>query len=205
MSILRPRLGLLIATLTILCAYTAAESSERRASIKWIQIKPSKRIQIKILGLNKKQNTTLKSGFSTFSQLSIYKSFEEVSEEGESIAETSCTVKYDMWEEHYEVTLLADTPKTMLAKNLDNYLSHCLSVELYSGEFMNKFNKKGGTLVATLQVEQISSTQAQKVKAWLINQQSSVMRGLFSHMLGDMTLSQTSQIALQIPPPPANP
>ena len=184
---------------------SVAQGSERRASIKWINVKPPQRIQIKILGLDDKQTTTLKSGFSTFSQLSIYRSKDAMSEDQQALAQTACTVKYDMWEEHYEVTLLTDTPKTMTAKSLDHYLTHCLSVEIYGGEFLKQLKSGDKTLVASLQVEQISSTQAQKVKAWLINQQSSVMRGLFSHMLGDMTLSQTSQISLQIPNPPANP
>ncbi|MFK7827643.1 MAG: hypothetical protein AB8G05_26090 [Oligoflexales bacterium] len=176
-----------------------------RASIKWEKSEHSSSILIRILGLNNKQTTTLDSGFSTFSQLRIFNSHVVLSPDAQSLAQTACTVKYDMWEEHYEVTLLTEPPKAMIAKTLDTYLTHCLSAKINSDELVDELRKNGGTLLATLQVEQISSTQAQKVKAWLINQQSSVMRGLFSHMLGEMTLTQTSKISLQVPPPPTNP
>ena len=188
-----------------LSATGLAREQEGRADLKWIDHKHGGSILIKILGLNKKQTTTLKSGFSTFSQLSIFNSQDTLDSELSSLAQTACTVKYDMWEEHYEVTLLSEAPKTLITNTLDKYISHCLSVEIKDSNIVEKLKKNGGVLFATLQVEQISSTQAQKVKAWLINQQSSVMRGLFSHMLGDMTLSETSKISVKVPSPKANP
>lgn len=182
-----------------------ASDSKSRASINWLKEKGSRSIRIKILGLDEKQTTTLKSGFSTFSQIRIHDSAESSDEESEYLAQSACTVRYDMWEEHYEVTILSESPKTLTAKHLDSYISHCLSVDLYDNDLLDRLSKDGGTLIVSLQVEQISNKQAKKVKTWLINQQSSVMRGLFSHMLGDMTLSQTSQISLKIPPSKANP
>jgi hypothetical protein len=44
--------------------------------------------------------------------------------------------------------------------------------------------------------------EASKIKDWLVKQQSGLMQGLYSHMLGDLQLGGRSEVTLDIPPRP---
>ena len=55
---------------------------------------------------------------------------------------------------------------------------------------------------AVLIVKQTSFDEAQKIKDWLVQQQSGVMQSLFSHMLGELSLNQTLAVRISIPAMP---
>ena len=56
---------------------------------------------------------------------------------------------------------------------------------------------------ATLVVKQTSPEEANDIKDWLVKQQSGVMQGLFSHMVGELMLNQTVVVAVEIAPKPS--
>ena len=180
----------------------ARTDSLPESQVRWVSEGSQKKIVIQVgSGLTQKQLATLNSGFSTFSRLTIARPQDFKNQKVIQFAAiTACTVKFDMWEERYEMALIKDPPESLMSKNLHMYLDRCLQAEVSSPEILNQLNKSGGKLVVLLEVEQISSSQALKIKEWLIGQQSTVMRGLFTHMLGEMTLSATSRLTLNIPP-----
>ena len=145
--------------------------------------------------LTKKQLDTINSGFSTFSHLKVYFS----ADPDNHIIRKACTVKLDMWEERYVITVLAQKPLFYTVKDLDTFRKLCLNVEIADTQLLNTLRSKDAELKAELILEQISPTQAKSIKDWLIKQQSVMMQRLFSHMLGELQLSETSIISLAVP------
>ena len=193
-----------------LLAVEATENKNSAASllspqthqVKWVINKNSTKAILVHLGngLSKKQLATLQSGFTTFSRLSIFAKGADLTNSENIIAASSCAVKYDLWEEVYEISVLDQNTDTHKSQSFNFYLAEYLSTSIVNRHFLGLLQENGGGLIATLQVEQISSAQALKIKSWLVKQQSTVIKGLFTHMLGDLTLSGTSKFELSVPP-----
>lgn len=154
--------------------------------------------------LTQKQRSMINGGFTTVSQLSL----RLPSLSGGDTATTTpfysvrCTVKFDAWEETYDVARLDDQPRTALVKELGAYGDLCLKAEIDEGGVLGRLIESGGTVYAYLAVKQTSAQEASRIKDWLIQQQSGVMQSLFSHMLGELTLSQTLVVRISVPPKP---
>lgn len=182
---------------------------------------PRLRLRLTTL-LSPKQMTILQGGFTTLSQLVIQwpqggggkGDFDlgEATSQSEQIPilkERRCSVKFDAWEESFEVIRFGETqhqgdkpsdPVALLAKTIEEYGDQCLSSELDLSQIAPFFSKFGGQLLVTLIVKQTSLDETAKIKDWLIQQQSGVIQGLFSHMLGDLTLHQVVRTVLDVPP-----
>ena len=158
--------------------------------------------------LSTQQKELINSGFSTFSQLTIYEDNPGLAKalarrEGGGIKplwSISCSVKFDTWEERYEVVRLEKDVRPEQAKDFSVYSDLCLGLQVKSGDDWQRFQKTGGKLRAFLVLDQIAADQAAQIKDWLVKQQSGIIQGLFSHMLGDFKLSEKLDITLHVPP-----
>jgi hypothetical protein len=110
----------------------------------------------------------------------------------------------DAWDEIYELARLDERPQTAVVRDFKKYVDLCLTAEVVSQSALAKLAPGDGSLHAKVQIEQISVDQAKKIKEWLIQQQSGVMQGLFSHMLQEITLSESIEIDIPVGPKPAN-
>lgn len=155
--------------------------------------------------LTGKQKSMIEGGFTTVSQLTLLLPSEKDRDKlGDRPAFYSvrCTVKFDAWEETYDVARLDDQPRTALVKKLGEYGDLCLKADFRDAAVLERLMEKGGTVLAHLVVKQTSTEEASRIKEWLIQQQSGVMQSLFSHMLGELTLSQTLLVRVSVPPKP---
>jgi hypothetical protein len=159
-----------------------------------------------------KQRSIIGGGFTTVSVLSVRlpkPGQEEDDDEGTPFYTVRCSVKFDAWEETYDVARLDEqAPRTALVKGFGDYGELCLKAELtphdqFTKDLLARLEREGGTLFASLVVKQTSVEEAAKIKEWLIQQQSGVMQGLFSHMLGELTLNQTVTVRVSVPPKPS--
>jgi hypothetical protein len=198
---------------------------------------PRLKIQLTKL-LTPKQVNLLEGGFTTVSQLliSIPKKTREPSaslealqtsptpEEDEDpedldnaevsgisvpIRQVSCSVKFDAWQESFEVIKIMDHPEKtssepVIVKDLDAFGELCLTADLEFEKTNKSLVQQGGVFLATMIVKQTSREETAKIKGWLIKQQSGVIQGLFSHMLGELTLQQKVHTELVIPPAPSS-
>lgn len=197
-----------------------------RSPIQWLTV-PSHmavqpRLKIQLSGLlTPKQISILQGGFTTVSQLVIHlprnlgedpELLEEDDDGSAMIAplrQVTCSAKFDAWQESYEVLKLLDvsekTPsKPVTINSIESYGDLCLTSELEIENSLKPLASQGGVLLATMIVKQTSLEETAKIKDWLIQQQSGVIQGLFSHMLGELTLQQTVRTTLVIPPLPAS-
>jgi hypothetical protein len=155
--------------------------------------------------LTEKQKNMITGGFTTVSQLSVrLPGLNEGSSPDAEVFNARCSVKFDAWEETYEIVKVElDGSKPDLTKNFGDYAAACLTGDITDREIVRKFTTHGGLLLAQLTVKQTSAEEATRIKEWLIQQQSGVMQSLFSHMLGDIALHQTHVVNIQVPPKPA--
>jgi hypothetical protein len=156
--------------------------------------------------LTQKQRSMIDGGFTTVSQLSLTP---PVAEEGDVDPEripvfyrVRCSVKFDAWEELYDVARLDEAPRTGLVKHYGDYGEMCLKAEVDDPDLLARLAPTGGSIRAELIVKQTSPDEASRIKDWLIQQQSGVMQSLFSHMLGELTLHQTAIVRISVPPKP---
>ncbi len=153
--------------------------------------------------LSTKQRNIIGGGFTTLSQMNIKILTEHTDlEDTLPIMTVSCSVKYDAWEEYYDVATISETPQTALLKNFEEYAEQCLKVVISDAVILKQLAPQGGTLVADLIVKQTSVTEAAQIKQQLIQNQSGIMQQLFAHMLGELVLSQTKSIRVSVPPHP---
>ncbi len=168
----------------------------------WSQQSPIDKIVVNLGSLlNKKQRALLDSGFATFSQLIISEAGP-----GDSALElfrVACTVKMDAWDEVYELARLDEAAQTATVKEFAKYVDLCLTAEIVQQKTLTSLASGKGSLHAKIQIEQISADQANKIKDWLVRQQSGVMQGLFSHMLQEITLSETIELDIPVGPKPS--
>jgi hypothetical protein len=171
--------------------------------------------------LTHKQRAMIDGGFTTVSQLAIrleqpdgtppsaasLGDADDWSKEAASglIYLVRCSVKFDAWEETYDVARLDAAPATGLIKDFAVYGDMCLKAEITAPATLERIGKSTTTLLARLAVKQTSLEEAAKIKDWLVQQQSGVMQSLFSHMLGELSLSQTLDVRVSVPTRPPEP
>ena len=158
--------------------------------------------------LTSKQKDMIGGGFTTVSVLTLKllpETFDPKRDDEDDLPlfyGVRCSVKFDAWEDTYDVARLDDRPKAALLKTFGAYGEMCLTAELDREGELDRLRVKGGTLIARLVVKQTSPEEADRIKEWLIQQQSGVMQSLFSHMLGELTLNQTLTVKISVPPEP---
>lgn len=160
-------------------------------------------------GLSDKQRVVIDGGFTTVSQLTLKLPINPDDEKRAAtlppLYDLRCSVKFDAWEETYDVARFEEQPKIALFTNFTQYGDFCLKAELNSEALIARIGPQGGIIIADLAVKQTSAEEASKIKEWLIQQQSGVMQSLFSHMLGELTLSQNTTVRVVVPPLPQKP
>jgi hypothetical protein len=170
--------------------------------------------------LTEKQKNIITGGFTTVSQLSVRLAPPKLEEgtipdedDGDDDAplpalyRIRCSVKFDAWEETYDVARLDESPRTGVVKEFGAYATMCLTASIRLADLevrtlAERLPRSGGTLLVYLAIKQTSPQEAARIKDWLIQQQSGVMQGLFSHMLGELTLSQLVKVRVTVPPKP---
>ncbi len=178
--------------LLLLCPLAILAKEQNYAVAQWQIDGNFERIMINVSkSLDKKQLSTLKSGFSTFSRLVVI--LEPKESEASELFQMACTVKFDFWEEKFELVRLESDPKAIIVDSFDEYSKSCLTAEITSTHAIELIMSGRAKIKTTLQIEQISIEKASKIKDWLISQQSGMMKGLFTHMLDDMTQSNTKR------------
>jgi hypothetical protein len=208
-------LGLLFST--PLVSLNSARSQEEVKSIpvalaEWQKTEQGEAIGIVLRDLlNKKQINMINGGFTTVSQIRIVSipyfdgiTIESLDREFEDEIEVDrvlCSVKFDAWEETYDVANIYPRGAAKVLKTFDEFAQSCLVSTISDEKILESLNR-GGILVAEIQVKQTSYTEAKEIKEWMIKQQSGVMAGLFSHMLGNVQLAQSKVISVSIPQRP---
>lgn len=148
--------------------------------------------------LTEQQKKLLYSGFSTFSHLEVRWIDNDVRRTLVFISE--CTIKFDLWEEKFALLHFLELRKENSLKSFQQYTDLCLQADISNQSNIAQIANRGARLDVRLDISQVSNEFAQDVRSWLIQQQSGVMRGLFSHMLGDLKLSESTQTILVVPP-----
>ncbi len=149
--------------------------------------------------LSPQQKKLLFSGFTTFSHLEV-RLHEENGLSAPLLFVSECTIQYDLWEEKFDLLHFLDSKKPDSLRSLQEYNELCLTASLQNVENLRKLETKGRRLDVRLDIAQVSNDFAKNVRQWLIQQQSGVMRGLFSHMLGELKLNETVSYELEPPP-----
>lgn len=181
--------------------YAIDESQEKKKPIEnhysiATNTKNPQRVELKFHDIfSKKQLETLNSGFTTYSQITLFKNKGDAKSQKNPIMSSVCTIKYDLWEENYSLTQFANEPNVFLVNSIDHFINKCFTFDLDLATGLLTTQKE---IFALLQIEQISQSQAEKVKEWLVKQQSKMIQGLFSHMLGNLTFKDTTLIAIKI-------
>ena len=189
----------------LLCGWPALSQSPNEAPTKpnqfakWQMIDKKLHLTISLeTQLSEKQKNLINSGFSSYSEMSLL-----WPRSGLTLSKTfyksKCTVKYDTWEERYELARIDQKFKAESLKAFDDYSALCLTANISDPKIIEKLTKKGGIIHGHLTINQISNNKSEEIKEWLIKQQSGVMQGLFSHMLGDLKLSERETILIHIP------
>jgi len=150
--------------------------------------------------LTEKQKNMITGGFTTVSQLFVRMPGYSPGDQAGVVFSSQCSVKFDAWEETYEIVRVqSENSKPFVSKEFAEYAKTCLTGDIEDSSITKKFDAQGGYLQAQLILKQTSADEALKIKDWLIQQQSGVMQGLFSHMLGDISLHQTHMVNIKIP------
>jgi len=180
------------------------EPKQASAVAAWSLEKGHRSLEINFADLlTPSQKEIIHSGFSTFTLLAISESkFNE--KDTPPQVRLACKVKYDTWEERYQMSRIEPAPvMELLTKNYQTWAKECLRYTLVNNGILDKFTK-GGTLYAVLQIRQSSPDEGAKIKNWLVRQQSGFMQGLYAHMLGDFQFSGMTKITIQVPAHPAD-
>jgi len=154
--------------------------------------------------LTPKQLDMINSGFPTYSALSVAilnPGETSISEEDvvrRAVYQVNCSVTFDTWMEQYDVEKLTAGGKHLEIKRFADYADECLTGFISDHENTKKLHG-GGLLVASLVVKQTSPEETAKIKAWLVRQQSGLMQGLFSHMLGELALNASANVVVRVP------
>jgi hypothetical protein len=146
-----------------------------------------------------KQLSLINSGFSTFSVLEA-RTLGSESPEDVMFFKTACSIKFDTWQEVYDITKIEKDLVVTKIKTLDKYYETCLTAEIADEAFIKKYVSQGGDIMVSLFIDQLPAGRASEIKDWLIHQQSGVMQGLFGHMLGDLKLTERTTVVAKVPP-----
>jgi len=150
--------------------------------------------------LTTKQQNVLNSGFTSVSQVSLLAPVSRDDRTPVEFSRVGCSVRYDTWEERYDVVVMETTPKPLTIKSYDEFSQTCLTGHIIDGADVLKLAPSGGSLFVDLKVQQISPEQSEKIKKHLIRQQSALMQGLFAHMIGEINVNETIRIQVRVPP-----
>jgi hypothetical protein len=180
----------------------AAEATKTSATATWEKSSGDQFIAIDISSLlSAEQREIVNSGFSTLTILGLSEK-KMAGSDHEPEIRLVCKVKYDTWEEKYVTTKIDPLPMAKFTGNkIESWSNQCLRYRLENQAILNKL-AQGGQLFISLQVRQSSMSEASKIKDWLVKQQSGLMQGLYSHMLGDLQLGGRTEVTLDIPPRP---
>ena len=180
----------------------ATEATKTSASATWEKSSRDQFIAIDISPLlSAEQREIVNSGFSTLTILGISEK-KMANSDHEPEIRLVCKVKYDTWEEKYVTTKIDPLPMAKFTGNkIESWSNQCLRYRFENQAILNKL-AQGGQLFISLQVRQSSMSEASKIKDWLVKQQSGLMQGLYSHMLGDLQLGGRTEVTLDIPPRP---
>ena len=148
--------------------------------------------------LSSKQLELIKSGFATFSRLQLRVVGDSGDVSPDIIFKRDCTVRYDLWEESFDIAQIDIHPRVTTTKKFKVFLDQCLRVQLKQSKQLNELARKGGSIVASLLVDQISAQRADSIKEWLVRQQGGVMKGIFSHLLGELKLSERVDVVVKV-------
>ena len=180
------------------------EPKQASAVATWSMEKGPRALEINFADLlTPSQKEIIHSGFSTFTLLAISESKFKDNDTPPQIR-LACKVKYDTWEERYQMSRIEPAPVVeLLTKNYKTWAKECLQYTLVNNGILDKF-AKGGTLYAVLQIRQSSPDEGAKIKNWLVRQQSGFMQGLYAHMLGDFQFSGMTKITIKVPAYPVD-
>jgi hypothetical protein len=167
--------------------------------VRWDHSKEKLSLRISVVdSLTEQQKKLIYSGFSTFSHLEVRRLDGDA---GRSLVYISeCTIKFDMWEDKFELLHFLQKRKENSLQSFQQYTDLCLKADISNQANLALLASQGARLEVRLDISQVSNEFAQDVRSWLIQQQSGVMRGLFSHMLGDLKLSESMQTVVLAPP-----
>jgi len=151
--------------------------------------------------ISAKQRSMIDSGFSTFTELVVM--WRETPDGTETqLQQIACSVKFDTWEERYEILgLNGQGENTQTAREFPVLAEQCLTVRLDAATLPTSL-RAGGVLTARMRVKQASPEEAARAKEWLVRQQTGVIQNLFSHMLGELSLSEIVTLRIPLTPPP---
>lgn len=211
----RPKISVLI-TLSLLLGTTPqapAQDQGHGARASWLLGDGPPLLVIPLVGiLTKKQKQMIHGGFTTVSTLSITR--ERGSDEASPAPspvpswDLSCTVKFDAWDEVYDVTRIraagdqSQSESTVL-RQFKDYGEWCLEVKIPTSHPLLRDRTPGRPLLGQLTLRQMSPAEGAKIKEWLVEQQTGIMQSLFKHMLGELALEETLRVLIPIPPLPA--
>ena len=191
--------------LVLLCLGTGAPLRAQESTLvtlgKWQKSGKDLALIIPLAGhLTDRQKKLINSGFSTYSQLVLFAMDEDEEARGDPLFKNRCTVKYDTWEERYELARIDQQVRMETISSFDTYAGRCLTMVITKAKTMAGWQKNGAILMASLHLNQISRERADQIRDWLIKQQTGVVKGLFSHMLGELKLSEVITVTVHVPP-----
>ncbi|MDQ3235564.1 MAG: hypothetical protein M3Q07_27460 [Pseudobdellovibrionaceae bacterium] len=176
-----------------------AGSARAEIKARWEQNKERYSLRISLAdSLTEQQKKLLYSGFSTFSHLEVR--WLDNGARRSLVFISECTIKFDLWEEKFALLHFLEQRKDNSLQSFEQYIDLCLQADISSQSNIAQIASQGARLEVRLDISQVSNEFAQDVRSWLIQQQSGVMRGLFSHMLGDLKLSESTQTVVVVSP-----
>ena len=154
--------------------------------------------------ISMKQRSMIDSGFSTFTELVVTYAGDP---DEKALLRLICAVKFDTWEERYEINRFENETAdhimtTQLVRDYGIFARECLTIRLPTS-VLNAAERPDAVLRATLRVKQASVEEAQRAKDWLVRQQSGMIQNLFSHMIGELSLTEIINLELRVPSPRA--
>ena len=195
----RINFSLVFLLLSICVRSQAAAENRVKSQARWDESEKNPRLIINVADvLTPSQREIINSGFTTFS---VFTLDEKNESSGISLVpfKRSCTVKYDTWEDRYEVNKIEPAPfQSETVKDYKSWSHLCLEIVVEDPRLLNLF-EQSGEITATLNVRQSTPEEGAKIKTWLVKQQSGFMQGLYSHMLGNFQYQHMSVVRIGIP------
>jgi hypothetical protein len=186
----------------------AEEPLAATTTAKWDASNLYKTLDINVSDLlTPSQRDIVNSGFSTFTLFTVSENptsavaaQSDTAKEGHQDFRLTCSVKFDTWEERYQIIRIDPAPVlNLVALDYKTWAGECLRIKISNQETLEKLSN-GGTLSAVLQIRQSSPDEGVKIKNWLVRQQSGFMQGLYAHMLGDFQFRGLVNISVQVAP-----
>ena len=157
--------------------------------------------------LTSKQRSMIEGGFTTMSEFSLLKDTRMQATANDILWSLSCSVKFDAWDESYEVSRFLPTQnavnaETAIVRKFADYGDLCLTARVPASPWLAHITETGEQIVGQLTVQQMSVEEGTRIKEWLVKQQSGLMQSLFKHMLGELSIHQTLSVKIAVPPLP---